>query len=217
MLSKIAIKQSVPLLEALLENVSQDYNLDLNELKTKYLSNMPKSPSLKKTKKKTKNSAYSMFLKDKDVIVKLKEENPNASFGELSKLKGKIWKNLSNDEKQIYKIQADKVNKDNEEVNNDIEHVINDNLTTEIDNSNSKLLTNDENTVSDNETDNNLTLTPKKKSPKKKISKKNTSKVKSNVKTKIEKTKIEKTKIQKQSDDELKLNSDSELSDDSDF
>ncbi|KAI9261758.1 high mobility group box domain-containing protein [Sporodiniella umbellata] len=53
-------------------------------------------------------SAYMFFSQDNRAVVK--EENPNATFGEIGKLLGEKWKNLTDDEKKPYndKAEADK-------------------------------------------------------------------------------------------------------------
>ena len=42
---------------------------------------------------------------------KIKEENPKASFGKIAKITGKKWRELSEEEKQVWK---DKANQENE-------------------------------------------------------------------------------------------------------
>jgi len=47
-------------------------------------------------------------LSNKQVQAEIKNNNPDLTFGELSKLKGQIWKNLSQEKKDYYKIFAKK-------------------------------------------------------------------------------------------------------------
>ena len=54
-----------------------------------------------------------MFLGDKSVEDKLRKDNPDASFGDLSKLKGPLWKNLSDKVKEKYKQKAKELTKEN--------------------------------------------------------------------------------------------------------
>ncbi|CAO3672075.1 unnamed protein product [Rhizopus stolonifer] len=44
-------------------------------------------------------SAYMFFSQDNRAVVK--EENPKATFGEIGKLLGEKWKNLTDDEKKV--------------------------------------------------------------------------------------------------------------------
>ena len=41
----------------------------------------------------------------------IKKENPEKSFGEISKMVGTIWKKLSQEEKKRYKLLAEEKNK----------------------------------------------------------------------------------------------------------
>ena len=47
-------------------------------------------------------SSYIFFLKDKDVRKKITDENPNASFGDISKILGHYWKTMSKNDKKRY-------------------------------------------------------------------------------------------------------------------
>jgi len=64
-----------------------------------------KKPAKKKRKKadpdapKKASSAYVHF--SKKMRPKLKEENPNATFGELGKLLGEAWKKATDEEKKV--------------------------------------------------------------------------------------------------------------------
>ncbi|CAO3614253.1 unnamed protein product [Mucor fragilis] len=53
-------------------------------------------------------SAYMFFSQDQRTTVK--DENPDATFGQIGKLLGEKWKNMSDDEKKPYvkKAEADK-------------------------------------------------------------------------------------------------------------
>ena len=65
-------------------------------------------PNQLKSKKSRKGrmTSYSVFLKDTDVEKELLKKYPESDFGQLSKLKGKIWRNLPITEKNKYKEQA---------------------------------------------------------------------------------------------------------------
>ncbi|KAI7885605.1 hypothetical protein K492DRAFT_141417 [Lichtheimia hyalospora FSU 10163] len=51
-------------------------------------------------------SAYMFFSQDKRASVK--EENPDASFGQIGKILGQKWKEMSDEEKKPYNDQAAK-------------------------------------------------------------------------------------------------------------
>jgi hypothetical protein len=64
-------------------------------------------------KKVRKINPYAAFLSNKEIQTEIKKNNPNLTFGELSKLKGQIWKNLSQEKKDYYKELALNHNKMN--------------------------------------------------------------------------------------------------------
>ena len=51
---------------------------------------------------KRKPSAFANYMKS--VRTSVKNENPDASFGDISKIVGENWKKLSDEEKQQYKV-----------------------------------------------------------------------------------------------------------------
>ena len=63
----------------------------------------PKTP--KKKKKKDPNepskpvSAYALFFRDTQAAIK--RQNPNATFGEVSKIVASMWDGLAEDQKQV--------------------------------------------------------------------------------------------------------------------
>ena len=111
---KLVIQQVLPVFENFLDRIAKDYELNPDELKKKYLSDMK---NFRKNKKKSKPSAYSMFLSDKSVTSDLKTKFPNAKFGDLSKEKGKLWKGLNDTKRQMYKDQAEAACRKMEEEN----------------------------------------------------------------------------------------------------
>ena len=112
-LINILLKQNIPLVEYLLETISKDYSNDLDEMKEKYLTPFEKK---KRKKRKTKRTnGYIEFLKDKGINKQIKKENPNIGFAEISKKKGDMWKSMSDKDKQGYKNDAAKINKQNKE------------------------------------------------------------------------------------------------------
>jgi len=50
-------------------------------------------------------SAYNFFVAE--IRPKVKEENPNMSFGDISKKVGEMWKNLSAEERKPYEEKAE--------------------------------------------------------------------------------------------------------------
>ena len=52
---------------------------------------------------KRKPSAFANYMKT--VRTSVKNENPDASFGDISKIVGENWKKLSDEEKQQYKVE----------------------------------------------------------------------------------------------------------------
>lgn len=59
-----------------------------------------------------KKSAYILF--STAIREKVKEENPKAKFGKIAKITGKKWKELTEEERQVWKDKADKENEKEE-------------------------------------------------------------------------------------------------------
>ncbi|KAM8947693.1 TOX high mobility group box family member 3 isoform 2-T2 [Pelodytes ibericus] len=74
----------------------------------------PKTP--KKKKKKDPNepqkpvSAYALFFRDTQAAIK--GQNPNATFGEVSKIVASMWDGLGEEQKQVYKRKTEAAKKD---------------------------------------------------------------------------------------------------------
>ncbi|RVE61637.1 hypothetical protein OJAV_G00172450 [Oryzias javanicus] len=75
------------------------------------------APSAKKgRKKKDPNepqkpvSAYALFFRDTQAAIK--GQNPNASFGEVSKIVASMWDSLAEDQKQVYKRKTEAAKKE---------------------------------------------------------------------------------------------------------
>lgn len=109
----VILQQISPILERLVEQIALDNNLDSKALKKKYLSDL-KEYKKKPSKRKGVINPYAAFLGDKDVEDKLRKDHPEATFGKLSKLKGPIWKGLSDKEKEKYKKMALEITKQNQ-------------------------------------------------------------------------------------------------------
>jgi hypothetical protein len=110
-LSNILFQQSIPLIEYILKDISEKYNLDLEELEKQYLI-IFKTNKKRNTNKKGKKNGYSFFLSDKEVDKDLKLRFPDMRFGDLSKEKGKVWRAMSKIDKGKYKEKADNFNKE---------------------------------------------------------------------------------------------------------
>ncbi|XP_026883097.1 thymocyte selection-associated high mobility group box protein TOX isoform X2 [Electrophorus electricus] len=78
------------------------------------LAKKPKTP--KKKKKKDPNepqkpvSAYALFFRDTQAAIK--GQNPNATFGEVSKIVASMWDGLGEEQKQVYKKKTESAKKE---------------------------------------------------------------------------------------------------------
>jgi len=117
-LTNILFKSNIDLVSYLLRTIGEDYNISYDELERKYIKPF-KQTKKRNTNKKGRMTCYSMFLADKSIDEDLKNRNPDMSFGELSKEKGKVWKAMSKKDKDIYREKAkeynNKLNDDNNE------------------------------------------------------------------------------------------------------
>ena len=103
------LKQMYPILEELIQEIADGENLDKDELVKKYLNGL-KEYKKKRTRQKGLVNGYSIFLADTDINEKILKENPESNFGERSKIKGKMWHELPNQEKEKYKEKAKEIN-----------------------------------------------------------------------------------------------------------
>jgi hypothetical protein len=83
--------------------ISKKYDIDVEEINSIWI-NMKQFKGITdystQQKKKRKTSAYIHFTKaERPNII---SENPEAKFGEISKLISQKWKNMSSDEKKVY-------------------------------------------------------------------------------------------------------------------
>ncbi|KAL6471651.1 hypothetical protein MHYP_G00203010, partial [Metynnis hypsauchen] len=78
------------------------------------MAKKPKTP--KKKKKKDPNepqkpvSAYALFFRDTQAAIK--GQNPNATFGEVSKIVASMWDGLGEEQKQVYKKKTETAKKE---------------------------------------------------------------------------------------------------------
>lgn len=98
-----------PFLKFLLNDISEKFNIPIEELEKEYLSKI-KVKKRRNTNKKGKMTSYSIFLKDENIMNQIKERYPDKKFGEYSKIKGEIWKTMSSKDKEVYKIKAKEYN-----------------------------------------------------------------------------------------------------------
>jgi hypothetical protein len=87
------------LFDIVLKDISTKYDINIEDLvKTIPYNN-----------KKYKKNAYTVFSSHHRKKIKI--ENPEKSFGEISKIVGTMWKNIPQEEKNEYKLLAEKKNK----------------------------------------------------------------------------------------------------------
>lgn len=94
----------------LLLKISNDYKLNIIELKEKYINNS----SEKKQKRYKKISGYNLFLGCEEINKKIRDENTNTNFSQVSKLKGSLWSNMTDKEKKEWNNKAFAINKQRE-------------------------------------------------------------------------------------------------------
>jgi len=106
--AKHVIEEITPLFEEFFKELDKQYDqINYDDISETYLKDLKNySNNFKHARKTKKINPYSAFLSDKQIQAKIKRENPDLSFGELSKLKGQIWKNFTEEEKKKYKLIA---------------------------------------------------------------------------------------------------------------
>ena len=113
-LINILFANNIPLIEYYLIEISKDYNISYDELESKYIKPFKNSKN-RNTNKKGRKTKYSMFLSDKNVNETLKnkfgDQYDKLPFSEISKEKSKIWKAMSETDKDKYGEQANDFNK----------------------------------------------------------------------------------------------------------
>lgn len=98
-----------PFLIFLLNDISEKFNIPIEDLKREYVSKI-KVKKRRNTNKKGKMTSYSIFLKDENIMDEIKARYPNKNFGEYSKIKGEIWKTMSSKDKEVYQLKAKEYN-----------------------------------------------------------------------------------------------------------
>ena len=113
-LINILFANNIPLIDYFLKQISMDYDLSYEELEAKYIKPFRNSKK-RNINKKGKKTKYSMFLADENVNQQLrekfKEQYNTMTFSEISTEKSKIWKAMSEIDKEEYKKKSDEFNK----------------------------------------------------------------------------------------------------------
>jgi len=104
----LILKSSSGIVEEVLKMVAEDYDLNFDELKKKYIS--PLKVNKRNSNKKGRKTQYAMFLSDKEVNQDLMEKYPDLDFSGLSKQKASIWRALSKKDKEKYAKMAKEYN-----------------------------------------------------------------------------------------------------------
>jgi hypothetical protein len=90
------------LFDIILKDISEQYDIKIQDL----------VKSIPYNNKKYKKNAYTIFSSENRKLIK--KENPKKTFGEISKIVGKMWKSIPQEEKDKYKVQAEEENKEYE-------------------------------------------------------------------------------------------------------
>nr|KAF6389248.1 TOX high mobility group box family member 4 [Myotis myotis] len=98
------------------EDGVEDFRRQLPSQKTVVVEAGKKQKTPKKRKKKDPNepqkpvSAYALFFRDTQAAIK--GQNPNATFGEVSKIVASMWDSLGEEQKQVYKRKTEAAKKE---------------------------------------------------------------------------------------------------------
>lgn len=98
------------------EDGVEDFRRQLPSQKTVVVETGKKQKAPKKRKKKDPNepqkpvSAYALFFRDTQAAIK--GQNPNATFGEVSKIVASMWDSLGEEQKQVYKRKTEAAKKE---------------------------------------------------------------------------------------------------------
>uniref|UniRef100_A0A3B3UX30 TOX high mobility group box family member 3 n=2 Tax=Poecilia latipinna TaxID=48699 RepID=A0A3B3UX30_9TELE len=98
------------------EDDQEDSNRVIGEKRPAPIDPTKKPKTPKKKKKKDPNepqkpvSAYALFFRDTQAAIK--GQNPNATFGEVSKIVASMWDGLGEEQKQVYKSKTEAAKKE---------------------------------------------------------------------------------------------------------
>ena len=87
------------LFDIILKDISEKHDINIKDL----VKVIPYN------NKKYKKNAYTIFSSENRKIIK--QQNPEKSFGEISKIVGTMWKNIPQEDKNKYKSKAEEENK----------------------------------------------------------------------------------------------------------
>ena len=107
---------------ALINDIVKDLS-DTDEVYEENWNKISKKPfkSFKTNKKSRKKTGYYLYSSNADIRTKIKEEHPDESknIGFVSKLISEQWKNLSEEDKEVYNKQAEEINSQTESESDD--------------------------------------------------------------------------------------------------
>uniref|UniRef100_A0A8C4KEC7 TOX high mobility group box family member 4 n=1 Tax=Dromaius novaehollandiae TaxID=8790 RepID=A0A8C4KEC7_DRONO len=101
---------------SLQEDEAEEFRRQAPAQKTPTPPPPPQKPPKKQKKKKDPNepqkpvSAYALFFRDTQAAIK--GQNPNATFGEVSKIVASMWDSLGEEQKQVYKRKTEAAKKE---------------------------------------------------------------------------------------------------------
>ena len=107
-INKILYKQNTEILTHVLSAISQDYDIEFEELNKKYIKPLV---NYTRPKNKGKQTSYSIFLKDEEIRKHIDEKHGEITFTERSKIYSELWKVMSKKDKDEYKKRAIEINK----------------------------------------------------------------------------------------------------------
>ena len=80
------------------------FGIDTNTIKEP--KSTPKQTPKKRKGRKGLVTSWTAFMKDEEIEKKILLDFPNADFGQVSKIKGQIWRTYTNEQKNVYKQRA---------------------------------------------------------------------------------------------------------------
>jgi len=91
------------------EQTVKVFGIDTNTIKEQKLT--PKQTPKKRKGRKGLVTSWTAFMKDEEIEKKILIDYPNADFGQVSKIKGQIWRTYTNEQKNVYKQKAKELTK----------------------------------------------------------------------------------------------------------
>ena len=99
------------------ENIkTNDNSIKVFGIDTSTIKEEKSTPKSKNTPKKRKGrkglvTSWTAFMKDETIENEILTKYPDADFGQISKLKGQIWRQYTNEQKEVYKQKAKELTK----------------------------------------------------------------------------------------------------------